>query len=153
MVFWKGGGLQSIAPVGKIKLFETHISRLGDSSPREGLWGIHLLVRGFVSGIHLIVVPLEEKYAVDSLWNRNFDWFGICFLVRFLDIWARENSRPCQRYFLHSDLARRIDSRHPEGPWIFCFTSQVDVVICNFRILSPWGLRAHGPQGPWAQGH
>ena len=63
----------------------------------------------------------------------------------FLHFGAREPSGPSQNRFVHNNLTRRIDPRHPEGPW-FDFFSGSRFCVLHFSDFGP-RLRA------WAPGH
>ena len=63
------------------------------------------------------MVPLKEKYAVDSGWNWIFAVLET--VLTFFFILGPKVDVPMDGNRLsHNALTRRIDLRYPEGPWI-----------------------------------
>ena len=66
----------------------------------------------------LLLVPLRTNYVAESWWNRILA--GLETSLTFLLICKPEVDVPTDENRLsHNALTRRIDPRHPEGPWIF----------------------------------
>ena len=66
----------------------------------------------------LLLVPLKEKYAVDSGWNRILADLET-FLTFFFIFGPKPHVPMDENRLSHNALTRRIDPRYPEGPWIF----------------------------------
>jgi len=64
------------------------------------------------------LVPLKEKYVVDNGWNRILAGLET-FLIFFVIFGSKVDVPTDENCLSHNALTRRIDPRHPEGPWIF----------------------------------
>ena len=65
--------------------------------------------------------PFKGKIGVDGGWSRVLGG-----LETFLDLFVMFRSKvdvspPHETSFVHNALTRRIDPRHPEGPWLHFF--------------------------------
>ena len=87
--------------------------------------------------------PLKEKIGVDGGWNWIFGGLET-FLDLFVIFRAKVDVPPYETSFVHNALTRRIDPRHPEGPWLH--------FLCGSRFwhfaFSDFGPRAQAPVPP-----
>ena len=100
--------------------------------------------------------PFKGKIGSGLEWNRILG--GLDTFLTFFVIFRPKVDVPLiETSFVHNALTRRIDPRHPEGPWLhFLFGSRFSIL--HFSDFGPraWAhghrprARDQGP-GPWAQ--